>query len=156
MSKTTQKEQPKGAKTGTKTKAEEAKSEDVTKPGRTGDGSFDHTPTAPQVQTTAPSVITSSADGVDTKSVRHDKQPGAGEPTTIVEEARILDPDSIDSDLDKQIATMSVLAQSQGVNQVAVLGQKKKDGKQHDEVLTVFQDGSHSIDLVPVFDKDPD
>lgn len=133
----------------------EAKAEDAP----AGDGSFDHTPTAPQIQTTAPANIVSSPEGVDTKTVKFEAQSGdpGGPKTTIVEEARILEPGEESEDRAETIRTMAVLAHSQGINQVKVLGQKKNDaGVKCDEVLTVFQNGTHSVDLVPAFDKDPD
>ncbi len=114
------------------------------------DGSFDKTPTAPQIQTTAPVNITSSPKGVDTKSVKFESQSGdPGAPkTTIVEEVTIVEGALADvKDRDELIRTLAVRAQTQGINQAVDLGAEG--------VLTVYQDGTHSIDKVPDFEKDP-
>lgn len=144
------------AKPDTKTDKANEKAVDLDKKAEasnapSNDGSFDHTPTAPQIETTAPANITSSPKGVDTKTVKFQSQSGdpGGPKTTIVEEAAILDDSKTDTDdRDGLIASMAVKAQSQGINQVADLG--------GEGVLTVFQDGTHSIDKVPEFEKDPE
>lgn len=145
------------AKTDTKT-AEKPKEEaaNAPAPAATGDGSFDRTPTETQIATTAPAPVSPTADGVATKLVRHGTPGGVpGTPTTIVEEAVILDEHHITDDLEKQIANMAVLAQSQGVNQTVILGPDKgPKGEKGTKMLIVHQDGTHTTEFVPDIPED--
>jgi hypothetical protein len=119
-------------------------SEDKTPDGQDASGDVTPlgTPTPTQIIQTPPKPIVTHEDGRDQKIVRHDEQPGTGVPTTVVEEVVMVD--NVSEDRDGMIRAMAVKAQSQGVNQSAVL----KGG----EVLTVYQDGTHRIDEAPHVD----
>lgn len=108
-------------------------------------------PTPTQIIQTPGKPIITHESGRDQKVVRHDEQPGSLDSTTIVEEVVVHDEMKSD-DREGQIEALKVLAATQGVNQSVVLGSKTVDGKKGNEVLTVFQDGTHEISFSPHVD----
>lgn len=137
-----------------KTKVVEKKgSVEKTTDGQVADGTETppNAPTPTQIIQTPGKPIITHESGRDQKVVRHDEQPGSLNSTTIVEEVVIHDEMKSD-DREGQIAALRVLAATQGVNQTVVLGSKTVDGEKGNEVLTVFQDGTHSVDFAPHVD----
>lgn len=128
-----------------KTAARTAPDADAGGPARPeiGDGSFDHTPTATQITTEA-AFPNATEKFQEPKHVRFDTPPGVSPtgatPTTIKEEVRLLDPETMSGDDAKDNHTMQVLAQTQGINQAV----ESKGG-----VKVVLQTGEVREDKLP-------
>lgn len=101
-----------------------------------------NTPTPTQIFETPPRPILTHEDGRDPKIVRNVQKPGAMTPNTVVEEVIMVETGAETADLDKLLPALRVKAATQGVNQSAILS--------GGEVLTVFQDGTHTVGKVPV------